>query len=81
VEYHHGDPAGCAFEDDERLVHVGVPVRGEDSDRRDNDARDLGERRNQTCFFAAGLWLTGSSGAPLTLLSFITFFLSLSSAD
>ena len=37
--------AGGAFEDDEQFVHVGVRVGGEDFAWRNNDARNLGERR------------------------------------
>ncbi len=39
------DHACSAFEDYEQFVHVGVCMGGEDFARRDNDACDLGERR------------------------------------
>jgi hypothetical protein len=39
---HH---ARGAFEDEEQFMHVGMRVGGQDFARRNNDARDLGERR------------------------------------
>jgi len=70
--------ASPAFKDDEEFVHVDVGVGDKDFARGDNNARDLGEWRKfslaePNAFFAAGLWLTGSSGMPLMLLSFTIF--------
>ena len=45
-----------AFEDEEQFMHVGMRVGGQDFARRNNDACDLGERR-QVAFAESDLLL------------------------
>ena len=47
-----------AFEDEEQFMHVGMRVGGQDFARRNNDARDLCERR-QVAFAEPDLFLRG----------------------